>query len=1209
MQRMQEFSSSSSWHGRMVVALSCLCLLSLAAGLFAPDVLAQVYSGSLTGVITDPSGAVVPGAKVKLTDVDKGFTYDAETDSEGRYLLRSLPPSNYRLSVSLSGFKTHVQEGITLNVSQNATVNVALQLGAETQTVDVVEATPILSTQDAVTGQELNRTYINDLPLVGRQIFDLAYLSPGITEAAQNVGGPDNNFVSNGGRNATADILLDGVSTTNIEQNSGIQVPLYTPSVDAVQEFKVQQSNFSAEIGFSGATVINVITRSGTNAFHGSAYEFLRNDALNANNFFNNRSGIEKAPRRYNLFGGTIGGPIRKDRTFFFFDYEGVRDREAETRLGGVPSSAMRAGNFGEICHDGFDASGLCGDPEGQIWDPYSGEPNDDDGYIRDRFVPFNRLDLHQSPGHPDLAGTPFQLPARPGNLIDPVAFKMMQFYPLPNIPGGDQFENWIFSGSSPSRNDQFDIKIDHSFGANDRISGKYAFTRSSNEPLKCFSNPGDPCDGGKDRTPAHLFSVNWVHTFNPKTLLNFTYGVTRQLIDSHNSLEGYPDYDIVRDLGLPAYMLRSGVPQLPEITLENYQGVGTQSWSFYRNGNETHHLLTSLSRIQGRHDLKFGYDGRMHRQNSLFPGVPGGVFAFTKAGTAQTAWSGGGGDDLASFLMGAGTGGAWGEYQVPVTPAAQSFQHAGFVQDNWRVTDRLTLNLGLRYDLDLSRTERFNRMSHFDPEVTSPLAAQTGLNLRGGIQFASSSDRAVYGSDTNNLGPRFGFAYKLTENTVMRGGYGLFYAPSRRGAAGPDAMGWWGFDAYTTWLPTFQNAEFIPGARLSDPFPITGPDLPPGSSKGLLTSVGGTFRAPVRSITTTPNEQTWSFGFQRELPGNIVIDTNYVGKKGTNLYFANAGQVNHLGPDVESMPRDGIIALNDFVPNPFAGVITSGELSGPEVRAYQLQLPFPHFTNFNADDRPVANSIYHALQFRAEKRFSNGLQFLGTYTWSKSIDDSSVASGDTAWLGGATSLQNPNKRFLERSVSQFDIPHVFQFSWVYDLPIGRGKALGTDWNPVVSGIFGGWKFSGSWRMGSGQPIGLTLADGVSQGVPTYGAQRPNLAGRLEGNTGPDFVGSYFANPEVIEVPDDFTVGNAPRALDSVRAPGTNLANLGLFKQVPLGSLREGARLEYRVEFFNAFNRTHFRAPDTTFEGGSFGRISELLRGPREIQMALKFYW
>ena len=237
------------------------------------------------------------------------------------------------------------------------------------------------------------------------------------------MGGPDNNFVSNGGRNATADILLDGVSTTNIEQNSGIQVPLYTPSVDAVQEFKVQQSNFTAEIGFSGATVINVITRSGTNAFHGSAYEFLRNDALNANNFFNNRSGIEKAPRRYNLFGGTIGGPIRKDRTFFFFDYEGVRDREAETRLGGVPSSAMRAGNFGEICHDGFDASGLCGDPEGQIWDPYSGEPNDDDGYIRDRFVPFNRLDLYQSPGHPDLADTPFRLPARPGNLIDPVAF------------------------------------------------------------------------------------------------------------------------------------------------------------------------------------------------------------------------------------------------------------------------------------------------------------------------------------------------------------------------------------------------------------------------------------------------------------------------------------------------------------------------------------------------------------------------------------------------------------------------------------------------------------------------------------------------------------------------------------------------------------------------------------------------------------------
>jgi Carboxypeptidase regulatory-like domain/TonB dependent receptor len=1190
--------------------LLCLCLLFLAAAFLAPSVQAQVYSGSLTGVITDPSGAVVPGAKVKLTDVDKGFTYEAETDESGRYVLRSLPPSNYRLSVTLSGFKTHVQEGIILSVSQNATVDAVLQVGVETQTVEVLAAAPILSTQDAVTGQELNRTYINDLPLVGRAIFDLAYLSPGVTEPA---GGPnaasDNNFVSNGGRNATADILLDGVSTTNIEQNSGIQVPLYTPSVDAVQEFKVQQSNFSSEIGFSGATIINVVTRSGTNEFHGSLYEFLRNDILTANNWFNNANGVEKAPRRYNLFGGTIGGPIRKDRTFFFFDYEGVRDRNAQTFLGGVPSAAMRQGNFGEICHDGFDASGLCNDPEGQIWDPYSGVQDPELGFIRSSFIPFNNIATYQSPGNPKLDGTGYQLPARPGNLIDPVASKMMQFYPLPNISGTDRFNNWIHSGTDRSDKDQFDIKVDHGFGVNDRLSAKYAYTKSSGQSVKCYNNPGDPCDGGPGETPAHLFSVNWVHTFSPKTLLSFTYGVTRQRINSQNSLANYPDYDIVRDLGLPSYMLRSGVPQLPSIELDNYRPVGNQTWSYYQNGNETHHLLASLSRVTGRHELKFGYDGRMHRQNSLFAGVPGGVFNFSPGGTAETG-SGGGGDDFASFLTGVGIGGWGGEYQVPVTPAAQSFQHAGFVQDNWRATDKLTLNLGLRYDLDLARTERYNRMSHFDPEVASPLQVP-GLNLRGGLKFADANNRTVYGSDKNNLGPRFGLAYRLTDKTVMRGGYGLFYSPSRRGAAGPDAFGWWGFDALTEWsdFTSFEGDGVTPWGRLSDPFPPSGPALPPGSSQGLLTSVGARFRAPVKSITATPYEQTWSFGFQRELPGQIVIDTNYVGKKGTKLYFASSGQINRLGPEIESFSHDQIVALNEFVPNPFQGIIEHGSLSGPEIQAYQLSLPFPHFTDLDSDERPVANSIYHALQLRAEKRFSQGLQFLGTYTWSKSIDDASVHSADTEWLGGAVSLQNPNKRFLERSLSQFDIPHVFQFSWVYDLPVGRGKALGSDWNPVMSAIIGGWKFSGSWRLSSGQPIGLSLAGGEAQGLPTYGELRPNVTGPLERNTGPDFVHSYFANPEVIEIPDDFTLGNAPRTLSSIRSPGTNLANLGLFKEIPLGRLREGARLEYRAEFFNAFNRPHFGVPDSTFEGGNFGTITSLSRPAREIQMALKFYW
>jgi TonB dependent receptor len=610
---------------------------------------------------------------------------------------------------------------------------------------------------------------------------------------------------------------------------------------------------------------------------------------------------------------------------------------------------------------------------------------------------------------------------------------------------------------------------------------------------------------------------------------------------------------------------------------------------------------------VQGRHELKFGGEGRMHRMNMIIPGAPGGVFDYPFNSNSQYP-SSGGGDAMASFLTGVGTPGGWGEYQVPIDPSTQNFQYAAFVQDNWRATDKLTLNLGLRYDLDLPRTERFNRMSYFDPDVASPLQAPGLPNLRGGLRFVDSKNRHNYGNDLNNLGPRFGFAYRLTDKIVIRGGYGLFYSTSRRGAAGADAFGWTGFNAETDWFTSYQGDNATPWGRLSDPWPITGPNLPPGSSQGLLTHVGEGFRAPIRSITATPYEQTWTFGIQRELPGSIVIDANYVGKKGTKLYFASAGQINHLGPEIESFSPDQISALNEFVPNPFFGIITSGNLAGEEIPAYQLLLPFPQFTTgLDSDEQPVANSIYHAFQLRVEKRFSRGLQFLVTYTNSKSIDDASVTSGDVTWLGGQTSLQDPNRRYLERSLSQFDIPQVLQLSYVYELPIGRGKALGANWNPWLSGIIGGWKTNGIWRFSSGQPIALALSGG--QSLPTYGQQRPNVGGTLKRNHGSNFLDQYFANPDVAVVPEPFTVGNAPRTLPNLRTPGTNLASLSLFKEIPLNRFREGMRLEYRVEAFNALNHPHFCGPDAVVDGGSFGKITTMCSPPREVQMALKFYW
>jgi len=1177
---------------------------------------AQVYSGTLTGVVTDPSGAVIPGAKVTLTDVGKQFEYTAVTDAVGRYLIRSLPPSTYDLKVEAPGFTTVVQSGIILAVNQNANVSVAMQVGTSATVVEVsATSAALLATQDASTGQELDRRMINDLPLLGRGVFDLATLSPGMTPAAGFVSGSIN-FVSNGSRNSTADILMDGASATSFEQNSGILEPIYTPSVDSVQEFRVQQSNFSAEIGFSGSTIINMVTRSGTNDFHGSGWWFFRDKSLNANNWFNNSAGVPLSPRRYNLFGGTVGGPIKKDKTFFFFNYEGSRNTSAGTYRFGVPSEAMRTGNFGEICAEGFDAAGQCLG-EGQLWDPYSGTYDENiGGVVKSRFIPFNRMDLYQSPGNPKLDGTIYQAAPRVGNLIDPVAAKMFTYFPLPNLNVGQAnyniYNNFLTAASRTGRDDAWDVKIDHSFNEKNRLSGRFSRGSSFTTPQNVFGNPLNPDGQGPYPSHNYFFSTNYVRTVSPTTLLNFTLGFTRSYVFSNDIATAYPDFDPVTDLGLPEYIRTSGFKASPAISLEKYDSpggwnIGSEPWGIYRSAPETFHLAGSWSRITGRHDLKIGGEGRMHRQNMTQPGEPAGTFTIDQNVTSQEPYFGG--DPMASFLTGLGGESGWGEYEIPVWPATQSYRFAAYVQDNWRVTSKLTVNLGLRYDLETPRTERYDRMSYVDVTVPSPISAPGFTNLTGALKFPSAENRHTYGWDKNNWGPRFGFAYELNRKTVFRGGYGVFYQITTRGAAGSGAYGFGGFDRFTPWVTTYQWDGETPGARLSNPYP-DGILLPPGSSLGDMTLVGDGIRGPIRGQDdATPYEQTWTIGIQHQLPGNIVVDANYVGKKGTKLFFGGAQQRNFLGPQIETYDADQIAALKTYVPNPFYGILPGSSTLGgsPEVEAYQLQLPYPQYTDVQGVAPPWANSIYHAFQLKVEKRFSQGLQFLVTYTFSKSIDDASVTHGGLEWLGGRISLQDPNKRYLERSLSDWDMPQVLGITYVYDLPFGRGRAFGKNWNPFVEAVLGGWKTNGILRFSSGQPLPLFLSGGIN--LPTYGGQRPNLTGTLERNTGSDWRDRYFTNPDVVTVPEPNAIGNAPRNLTSVRSPGVNTANLSVLKEFFMNKFREGMHLEFRAEFFNAFNHPQFGPPDTEWEGGNFGVVTEQQNDPREIQLALKFYW
>jgi Carboxypeptidase regulatory-like domain/TonB dependent receptor len=1181
-------------------------------------VFGQGYFGTVSGVLTDTSEAVVPGAHVTLTDQAKGYVFTTTSDNNGRYLFTAIPPGLYSVSADMQGFEIAVRKDIKLNVTENATANLALRVAGTKQAIQVEAQSQPLSTEDAVTGQVINRRFINDLPLVDRYVMDLTFLAPGVTsmdDQCPNCGGT--NFVSNGSRGGTADILMDGASVTNFEPNGGVTQATYTPSPEAIEEFKVQQSNFSAEYGFSGASVINMITRSGTNSFHGSGYDFIRNQMTDANNWFNNRGGVPIPPVHRHNYGGTVGGPIIKDKTFFFFDWDGTRASSLNSYQAGVPSTAERNGDFGEVCGaqgGTFNPNGLCSVAQGQIWDPYSGsyDPNVG-GPVRTAYIPFNNVATYISPGNSKLNGTPYQLPLHPGNLIDPVAQKMMNLFPSPNLAGGNIYDNWIASGAGRSYNDQFDIKIDHRFSERNLLSVKYSQEWNHNTSFNCFKNFTDPCSSGANQGTAHLFAINDTHTFSPTLVLTTTFGFTRSamLIDAYDkSLNPNP----LSTLGFPSYLQTNGFLGVPPMFIgggyfsAGFTSTGGNPYGNYMQGQDVGQLTTILNKVHGTHTLKFGFEGRLHQQNYIQTNAPLGYFNFDDRGTAQcpNGISTCGGDGMASFMMGQ-TGG--GFYEIQFEPATENFQYATFVQDNWKVTPKLTLNLGLRYDVSLPRTERHNRMNWFDPSVASPLSVPALGTLHGGEVFASPSQRQNWLTDWKDLQPRFGFAYLLTPKTVVRGGYGIYYDQTRSGANGLLSYGSQGFNQYTNMITTFQNDGATPYLHLGNPFP-NGLIQPAGSSLGLMNDVGFGAIGPLRTSNAarTPYEQSWSFGIERQLPSNIVLGVQYIGKKGTHLYFSGTNQLNVLGPQIEKYSQSQIAALNTLVPNPFAGIITdpNSVLSSPQVSNSQLQVPFPQFTGVTTDVQPIANSTYHALQINVEKRYSNGLQLSANYTWSKSIDDSSTFDDNVTWLGSFTSLQDPNKPWLERSLSTFDTPSVLKINYTYDLPIGHGRTLLSNMPRALELIVGGWRTSGVWTIADGRPLSFGTLDGGTP-LPTYGAQRPDITSTPKRNNGSDWIDNYFANPDVFQLPALYALGNAPRAIGSVRTPFFFTANLSMLKEFGLSSKHEAMKLEMRFEAQNAFNHPVFGTPNTTVGDPSFGVISYTTVGPRQVQLALKF--
>jgi outer membrane receptor protein involved in Fe transport len=1265
----------------VVLAFLVLSLSALLSG--------QAYFGTVSGDLTDSSGAMVQGAKVTLRDEQKGYQFTTTSDKDGRYLFASIPPGMYSVTAEAHGFEKTVRTHITLNVSENAAANIVMKVGGETQKVDVKAESQSIATEDATTGQVVDRRFINDLPIIDRTVTELTYLTAGVTDMddqCHNCGGT--NFVSNGSRGASADILMDGASITNFEPNGGVTQAVYTPSPEAVEEFKVQQTNFSAEYGFSGASILNMVTRSGTNQFHGSVYDFIRNTITDANDWFNDRNGIPIPPVHRHDFGGTIGGPILKDRTFFFFDYEGLRASSMQTYFAGVPDQAMRNGDFGEVCSTNggsFNTSGACVDNTGapliagQLFDPYSGynDPNFS-GPHRQSIIPFNNVGTYISPGTAGLPIPPSPaLPAQyqptpgvPGNLIDPVAQKIMNLFPMPTASFANPtiYKNWTVSGATPNSNDQLDLKIDHRFTQKNLVSVKYSQDKNSNTPFDCFNNVVDPCGSGANESTAHVFAINDAYTIKPTLLLTSTFGITRgaMRIFAYNSSHGA---DPLGMLGFPEYLKANGFNGVPALFINDYTSAGSDNvnagndpYGNYKQGQTTGQLSFVLSNIRGPHELKFGFEARLHQQNYIQTNAPLGFFQFTNTGSSLCPFvddfADCGGDSMASFLMGQLLGNGGSTYEIQFQPATENYQYAWFGQDNWKVTPKLTLNLGLRYDVSLPRTDRFNHQNWFDPNVTNPLnggkisytdpvtGAAVTVPLMGGEVFTSSKERTNYVTDWHDIQPRFGFAYQFAPKMVVRGGYGIYYGQSRSGASGVVPYGNAGFDEYTNVISTYQNAGASPWLHLNNPYP-NGLNQPAGSSLGLLNDVGYGANGPLRieAANRTPYEQSWSLGFERQMPWNVVFEVEYLGKKGTHLPFSGTNSFDILGPWVESLPLTSpnpnnpcatrnISCLNSFVTNPFASVNggpisdPNSTLSSPTIQYVQLLLPEPQFTGVTTDVQMTANSTFHALQLEARKAFTNGLEFLVNYTWSKSIDDASVGDDNVTWLGSFTSIQDPNKPWLERSLSTFDTPSVLKFSYSYDLPFGRGRMLGGNMPRVLNTVIGGWKTNGIWSISDGRPLAITVSNGGTP-IPGYGGyvtQRPNITGTLKRNYGPDWQDQFFADPntaptpnnsvgDILNIPAPFTFGNMPRTTAQVRSPLVFTSDLSVAKQFALSSKHEGIFLEMRLEAQNAFNHPLFSLGtpgpygDSTLNVGdpSFGIIPRMSPvGPRQVQLAAK---
>jgi len=1128
----------------------------------------QDTRGQILGRVQDPSGAVLTGVTIRATNTDTNVEVMTVTNENGEFVLPYLISGTYRVSIEHPGFKRFLQDGIALRLADRVALNIALELGQTTETVQVTGQASLIESSSASLGQVIDNRRIAELPLKDGNPIMLASLAPGALNLT--TGGwtrPfDNSSPSavaiNGTRSAMNEFTMDGAPDTQRA------IVAYIPPSDVVQEFKIQTATFDATVGFTPGATINVSLKSGTNQLHGTAYHFLQNPALNANKFFSNQAGLSKAVIRLNRWGTTGSGPVYlpklydgRNRTFWLYGYEGIYSADPEgTLTTAVPTPKMRQGDFSDLLRVGS---------QYQIYDPATIAPAPGGRFSRE----------------------PFAGNLVPASRFNPTATKLMDFWPQPNLPGtADGSNNWTTPRPEWDHFYSHVARVDHTFSPAHRVFVRGNVNDRANEYSVRFNRS---VGAGFFRRNIGM-AFDDVYMFGPTFLLNTRYSYTRFIEGNVPVNQGID----LTSLGFAARFqgqIREVNPEgvkFPRIDVGGYGGFGPDTLSWRQN--DVHDMAANFTRLVRSHNLKFGAGYRVYRENTISPGQSAGQITFGTdwtRGPLDTAAGAPMGQVLAAFLLGLPTGGG---IDVNDSYAEQSQGLALYVQDDWKLTPKLTVTLGLRYELDTPVTERFNRsIRQFDFSAASPIQDAAKANyarnpipevpvsqfqVLGGLTFAGvqGNPRTLWNKDANNLMPRLGFAYMLTTRTVFRGGYGLFFDQlgiTRR------HVNLSGFNRNTELVPTINNGQnFI--ATLADPFP-QGIARPLGAQLGLLTFAGQgiSFFNPT---PLNPYMQRWQLSLQRALERNTVLEVGYVGNRGTKLLVNR--QVNPIPRQyLSTSPVRDQTTINFMaaaVTNPFYPLLPRTNLAGTTVARSQLVRPYPQFTSATVGHNQ-GFSWYHSLQTRIEKRFSDGYTLSASWTWSKFME--------------ATSFLNETDAIPYGVISDQDRTHRLVVSGVWELPFGKGRKWGSSIRGAGGKLVAGWQVQAIYQGQSGPPLGFgnAIFNGNLKDIVLPRSERKverwfNTAAGFDTNSARQ-LGSNI-------------ITLAPR-FSGVRADGINNWDISLIKST---SVSEKVRMQFRAEFVNAFNHTQLAAPNTTPSSTAFGRITVETQWPRTIQFGLK---